>query len=98
MPEQETRMGAGSGAFPETAWSSVLAAPESPERRERLNELCRSYWRPTYRFVRAWGPPPVEEAKDLAQGFFEDILANDLFAKYRPERGSLRQYMKAALR
>lgn len=91
-------MGAGADAFPETAWSSILAAPDSPERRERLNQLCTSYWRPIYRFIRAWGQASVEDSKDLAQAFFEAVLEDDLFSKYRPERGSLRNFLKASLR
>src|SRR5439155_24889387 len=50
--------------FTTTHWSVVLAAghPSSPDAREALDKLCRSYWYPLYAFVRRQGCP-VEEAE-----------------------------------
>src|SRR5437867_10087404 len=61
-------------AFTTTHWSVVLEAKgESPAAQEALENLCRTYWRPIYGFVRRQGTKP-EEAKDLTQGFFALIL------------------------
>src|SRR5205823_11574024 len=61
---------AGAIAFTTTHWSVVLEAQgESPAAHEALENLCRTYWRPIYGFVRREGAKP-EEAKDLTQGFF----------------------------
>jgi len=64
----------GAIAFTTTHWSVVLEAQgESPAAQEALENLCRTYWRPIYGFVRREGAKP-EEAKDLTQGFFALIL------------------------
>jgi hypothetical protein len=65
---------AGAIAFTTTHWGVVLEAQgESPAAQEALENLCRTYWRPIYSFVRREGVGP-EEAKDLTQGFFALIL------------------------
>ena len=65
---------AGAGVFTTTHWSVVLEAQgESPAAQEALENLCRTYWRPIYGFVRREGTKP-EEAKDITQGFFALIL------------------------
>src|SRR5205823_2205108 len=61
---------AGGIVFTTTHWSVVLEAQgESPAAQAALENLCRTYWRPIYGFVRRQGTKP-EEAKDLTQGFF----------------------------
>ena len=60
--------------FTTTHWSVVLEAQsESPVAQEALEKLCRAYWRPIYGFVQRHGIGP-EEAKDITQGFFADLL------------------------
>jgi TolB-like protein/Tfp pilus assembly protein PilF len=64
----------GPAAFTTTHWSVVLEAQgESPAAQEALEDLCRTYWRPVYSFVRREGVRP-EEAKDITQGFFRAAL------------------------
>jgi len=64
----------GAAMFTTTHWSVVLEAQgESPAAQEALENLCRTYWRPIYGFVRRQGTKP-EEAKDITQGFFALIL------------------------
>jgi RNA polymerase sigma-70 factor (ECF subfamily) len=54
----------GAVAFTTTHWSVVLEAQgESPAAHEALEELCRTYWRPIYSFVRRQGIGP-ERAED----------------------------------
>jgi hypothetical protein len=60
----------GAAVFATTHWSVVLEAQgESPAAQDALEELCRTYWRPVYAFLRRQGVGP-EEAEDITQGFF----------------------------
>src|SRR5207248_1192995 len=59
--------------------------------------LCRTYWRPMYSFVRRKGTKP-EEAKDLTQGFFALILGRKDFQSVRQEKGRLRSFLLASLK
>jgi RNA polymerase sigma factor (sigma-70 family) len=85
-------------AFNTTQWSVVLQAQgESPAAHEALEDLCRTYWRPIYGFVRREGARP-EEAKDITQGFFALILERKDFSSVRQEKGRLRSFLLAALK
>src|SRR5437763_9641707 len=85
-------------AFTTTHWSVVLEARgESPAAQEALENLCRTYWRPIYGFIRRQGNKP-EEAKDLTQGFFALILERKDFQSVRQEKGRLRSFLLASLK
>ena len=85
-------------AFTTTHWSVVLEAKdESPAAQEALENLCRTYWRPIFGFVRRQGTKP-EEAKDLTQGFFALILKRKDFQSVRQEKGRLRSFLLASLK
>src|SRR5881398_2775731 len=85
-------------AFRTTHWSVVLEAQGStPEAQAALEELCRTYWRPVYGFVRREGTRP-EEAKDITQGFFTLILERKDFQSVRQEKGRLRSFLLASLK
>jgi len=89
---------AGAGMFTTTHWSVVLEAQgESPAAQEALENLCRTYWRPIYAFVRREGAKP-EEAKDITQGFFALILERQDFSSVRQEKGRLRSFLLASLK
>ena len=90
----------GGGFFPNTRWSMVVAAQESPgiERGEALAELCRLYWRPGYLFVRQRGNSP-EETEDLTQEFFYRLIDGELLQGVSgPERGRLRSFICVVLK
>jgi DNA-directed RNA polymerase specialized sigma24 family protein len=88
----------GPVVFATTHWSVVLEAQgESPAAHDALEELCRTYWRPIYTFVRREGVGP-EEAKDVTQGFFALILERKDFQSVRPEKGRLRSFLLASLK
>ncbi|MFL6514957.1 MAG: RNA polymerase sigma factor [Chthoniobacterales bacterium] len=85
-------------AFTTTHWSVVLEAQsESPAARDALEELCRTYWRPIYGFVRREGVRR-EEAQDLTQGFFAVILERKDLQSVRREKGRLRSFLLASLK
>ena len=84
--------------FPITRWSVVLQARQegSPEHsRAALEELCRQYWFPLYAFARRRGYAP-EDAEDLTQSFFAELLANRLFEVADPAQGRLRTFLLTA--
>jgi len=88
----------GPAAFTTTHWSVVLEAQgESPAAQEALEKLCRIYWRPIYSFMRRQGIRP-EEAEDLTQGFFAQLLERKSFDAVRKEKGRLRSYLLGALK
>jgi RNA polymerase sigma-70 factor (ECF subfamily) len=90
--------GSGPGAFSTTHWSVVLEAQsESPAAQEALEKLCRIYWRPIYSFVRRQGIRP-EEAQDITQGFFAQLLERRSLSAVRKEKGRLRSYLLGALK
>ena len=85
--------------FATTRWSTVLAAGDSasPDSREALEKLCRSYWFLLYAFVRRQGQPP-EDAKDLVQGFLLYLLERHVIDKARPELGRFRSFLLGCLK
>lgn len=84
--------------FATTRWSLVLAAGEKrPDSRSALEELCRAYWYPLYRFVRNRGFDP-EQAADLTQGFFARLIERNDFEKVRQEKGRFRSFLLASIR
>jgi len=90
-------MGGSREGFPETVWSSIVAG-KTRDREAARETLLARYWRPVYRFIRTAGGRTVEDAKDLTQEFFRHVLEEDVLAKYSPDRGRLRHYIKGTLR
>jgi RNA polymerase sigma factor (sigma-70 family) len=97
--ESDTGIGEGSGKFPATRPSAVLAAQSShPVERERgLAVLLAAYWKPVYKYLRLRYRESNEDAKDLTQGFFALALEKEFFAAYEPEKGSFRTYLRTCL-
>jgi RNA polymerase sigma-70 factor (ECF subfamily) len=93
--------GAGPAAterFTTTHWSVVLEAQgESPAAQEALEKLCRTYWRPIYSFLRRKGVSP-EEAEDITQGFFAQLLERGSLDAVRKEKGRLRSFLLGGLK
>jgi RNA polymerase sigma factor (sigma-70 family) len=84
--------------FTTTHWSVVIEAQsESPTAQEALEKLCQIYWRPIYSFVQRQGIAP-EEAEDVTQAFFVDLLEHKNLAAVRKEKGRFRSYLLGALK
>jgi len=62
-----------------------------------LSELCETYWHPLYAFARRTGSN-VDEARDLTQGFFAELLAKGYLAQADHERGRFRTFLLASFR
>jgi RNA polymerase sigma factor (sigma-70 family) len=87
------------GFFPPTRASIVGAAKsaDAAERARALETLVAAYWKPVYRHVRRkWGKEH-EEACDLTQDFFAELLERDLLARFDPERAKLRTYLRVCV-
>src|SRR5436305_13531418 len=86
------------GAFATTHSSMMLTAQdESPAAHEALENLCRTYWRPIFVFLRRQGISQ-EEAEDITQGFFASLLEHRNLNAVRKEKGRLRSYLLGALK
>ena len=74
--------------FATTQWSVVLAARDGTEgeARQALESLCDAYWYPLYAYVRRRGHD-AEEARDLTQALFADLLGRDFLERRRPLEG-----------
>ena len=64
---------------------------------QALTQLCETYWRPLYVYVRR-RVECVHEAQDLTQAFFCHLLEKDSIAKARPDLGRFRAFLLAALK
>ena len=84
LPQQEP-----ANCFPPTRWSLVVSSSASDV--AALEEICRLYWRPLYGFCRRRGLD-VEDAEDLTQRFFHDLIRGEaqLLARADPAAGRLR--------
>ena len=88
----------GGGAFMTTHWSVVLEAQgESPAAQEALEKLCRTYWRPIFAFLRRQGLR-LDEAEDVTQGFFAELLERGSLEAVRKEKGRLRSFLLGGLK
>ena len=94
----ETEIGGSQNAFQSTYWTLVLQAQDaaSPARRDALQTLIQTYWKPLYWFVRRKGQDP-EAAKDLVQGFFAALLEKDYLRYVDRDRGRFRTFLLTAL-
>lgn len=94
MPSNTT----AADGFQPTRWSLVLKSRGNGEdARTALEALCHAYWFPLYSWSRRNGASP-EEAEDLVQGFFVQILSRRLFASADPDRGRLRTFLLTVFR
>ena len=82
-----------------TSWSRVLAARDAPssESRLALERLCQAYWYPLYVFVRRQGFD-AEEAQDLTQAYFAELLEKGYLHDFDPSLGRFRVFLKASVR
>lgn len=84
--------------FVTTKWSVVRAAGRHDTTRAlaALEKLCRTYWYPLYGYVRRRGHSP-EDAQDLTQEFFAQLLGGRLLASADPNLGRFRSFLLAAM-
>jgi RNA polymerase sigma factor (sigma-70 family) len=96
----DTRAGGPDRQFPATPWTAVLnARGRDPDVvRKNLGHLIARYWKPVYHSIRAGWGKSNEEAKDLTQGFFLELLEKDFLKAVSPDRGRFRTFLRHALK
>ncbi|HSA01845.1 MAG TPA: sigma-70 family RNA polymerase sigma factor [Candidatus Paceibacterota bacterium] len=89
-----SKLDSGRMGFAPTQWTVVLAAGrDDPTRaREALARLCEAYWYPLYAYVRRCGHSP-EDAQDLVQEFFAQLLAHNWVARADQRKGRFRSFL-----
>jgi len=89
----------GGDRFPLTR-RSVIEAARSIDREEReraLEALCAAYWKPVYKYVRWRWNWAANDAQDLTQGFFAELLERELLDKFDPKKSRLRTYLRVCV-
>src|SRR3954469_21638575 len=86
-------------AFPPTRHSAVEAVRngDAEERARALETLASVYWRPVYGYLRLRWRKEHEEAADLTQELFAEVLAKELIARFDPARARLRTYLRVCI-
>src|SRR5437879_9663545 len=88
-------------SFASTRWAMVIEAGDSATASahalKALSELCQTYWRPLYAFLRRQGYGP-EDAHDLTQGFFIDLIETRAYSHADREKGRSRSFLLLMLK
>lgn len=85
--------------FVTTRWSLVLEAGRdaAPQAQKALSELFKLYRYPVYAFIRSLRYPE-DEAEDLTQGFFAQMLEKNHLAVLEPSRGQFRNWLLVSVK
>ena len=87
-----------SNRFATTSWSLVVSAAGPTEiSKDALQQLCQTYWRPLYLFARR-KTQSADEAQDLTQAFFAELLEKNFIAAATPDRGRFRSFLLTAFK
>lgn len=94
-----TSIGGGGARFPTTHWTVLeeVRPGDGAHNRRIIGNLLNDYWKPVYCYLRRKGYPN-EEAKDLTQGFFQEVvLSRELIRRADPAKGRFRTLILTAL-
>ena len=85
--------------FNTTRWSLLLQLRQGTEAEsaEALEILCQSYWLPLYAWLRGSGRS-AEDAEDIIQEFFAQLIQRQVLQKANPEKGRLRSFLLHCLK
>jgi RNA polymerase sigma factor (sigma-70 family) len=100
MADRHTEIGGEAHQLPPTAYSALAVLREGdPAKRDAgLEKLVQLYWKPVYFLVRRGWATTNEDAKDMTQDFFAEVVFKATFAeRYSAGKGSFRAYLKGAL-
>jgi DNA-directed RNA polymerase specialized sigma24 family protein len=98
-PNDQTDMGGTSGSFLTTHWSLIegIRTQQDPDR-AMIGLLLERYWKPVYCYLRRSGCDN-EQAKDLTQGFFHEVVLNRrLIERADPSKSRFRTFLCHALK
>jgi len=95
---KDTAMGGGGYAFLTTQWSLIEGVQSAQDKDGALiGALLTRYWKPVYWYLRRRGCDN-EQAKDLTQGFFHEIVLNrGLLQRADRSKGRFRAFLRHAL-
>lgn len=91
--------GGDGGRFPATRHSAIMAlrGSDATARQRAIETIATVYWRPVYSHVRLrWGRDP-DDARDLTQGFFLQVIEKDFIASFDPQRARFRTFLRVCL-
>ncbi len=85
--------------FATTRWTLIREAARGGDTAagDALGALFQTYWPPLYRYARRRGQSP-EDAEDLVQGFFAEMLQHDGLRLADRERGRFRMFLLGCLK
>jgi len=97
-PQDQTDMGGLRESFLTTHWSLIEGIKKHQDKdRSLISLLLERYWKPVYCYLRRKGYHN-EEAKDLTQGFFHEIVLNRrLVDRADASKGRFRSFLLHAL-
>lgn len=97
--DSDTQIGGPGGNFPETRESAILGTRSVDAARRNLSyeAIVSAYWKPVYRYIRVKWRIPNEDAKDLTQSFFTQVIDKNFVAAYEPAKASFRTYLRTCL-
>src|SRR5262249_9324232 len=92
----DSSVGGGTSLFHTTRWTLVMASvhDQSETGRAALAALCQIYWYPLYAFARGRGHS-TDDAQDLTQGFFLQILEHRALSQVDQLKGKFRSFLLA---
>ena len=85
--------------FATTKWTLVREAggTKNENATRALDALLGTYWQPLYRYARRSGKSP-EDAEDLVQGFWTQIIERGALRLADPARGRFRSFLLGSLK
>lgn len=87
-----------SSSFHSTRWTLVRRAQgDGTEVRAALSELCEIYYQPVLQFTHRWCGD-ADRARDLAHGFFEELLSRGSIGAANPVKGRFRTYLLGSVK
>ncbi len=97
--DPDTSLGGPYEGFPCTRPSLLVAATgqDVGVRRDAFGAITAAYWKPVYKYVRLRWRKSNDEAKDLTQHFFAEMLEGSLLADFDPARASFATYLRMRL-
>jgi RNA polymerase sigma-70 factor (ECF subfamily) len=101
MPKEvnETKERSPGGLFQTTHWTEIFnaGAGDDPQGQEALAALLKRYWKAVFCYLRCRGYEG-EEAKDLTQGFFQEIvLGKGIIQQADRSKGRFRTFLVRCL-
>ncbi|BDC51154.1 hypothetical protein F183_A34700 [Bryobacterales bacterium F-183] len=85
--------------FPSTR-RSILEAAQSDIlelRQQAAESIAEAYWKPAYKYIRLKWNANIDDAEDLAQGFFTSVVERGLIGKYDPSKAAFRTYLRTCI-